>query len=76
MSYYDNNASWNNPPRPGWENRASTAHPVVMPGFNPSNLPPVQMNQMKPEDPTAFSSQLDGMLYHPNINGFLLEWNH
>jgi hypothetical protein len=62
MSYYDNNASWNNPPRPGWENRASTTHLVSMPGSVPANLPPVQMNQMKPEDPTAFSSQLDGML--------------
>ena len=66
MSYYESQTSWQNQPnRSNWDQRASGSTPVQAHfprshASDPSDLTVRYTASMKPEDPSAFGSQLDG----------------
>lgn len=70
MSYYEpqSPASWQQNPRTSWDPRSTATTPGGHTSYSKQDLPGQSADlttrftaQMKPEDPSAFGSQLDGM---------------
>jgi hypothetical protein len=67
MSYYDpqSPASWQQTQRQGWDPRSAATTPTALVPYAPKDMGSAQdlttrFTQMKPEDLSAFGSQLDG----------------
>lgn len=82
MSYYDpqSPASWQQNPRPGWDPRSVTSTPGH-PSYSKQDIqgPSTDLTtrftaNLKPEDPSAFGSQLDGIppLLHARLGSCII----